>query len=342
MNNLEKNNLGLIISIILSIIVITGIIYLTFFNVQEKPQYTFDYNKLHYSSENIEIFILPNQNAITKVIDTINLAENEIHCTFRALNYEELENALIEKEKTTKVRAFINADYKGNKRIYHPFVRFEDRLDENSGMMHNNYCIIDGKIVITGSLIFNGNTVGQNIHDVLIIKSEELAKEYNSDFWRIYNNQENQVNEIEKKIQINKDTLISANFCPIDNCEEIVSNEINNAKNKIGAAVYLLTNEKYIEILKNKNIERKIILEPYGITRNSLIYENLPGVKMSHTRNKMHTKLITIDDETTITGTMNPTYYGAYLNQENFLIIKNKEINKFYNDLIDYLYSQTK
>lgn len=344
MNQLQKTKLGLIVSILLTIIILIIIIYFSFFNKPNIPQYNFDYNDLYYSEENIEIYLLPNQEAIDKVIEKINDANSEIHCALRALNYEDLEKTFVEKEKSVKVRLYINADYSWNDTVYMPSVKFEPERDENAGMMHNNYCILDQETVIAGSIMFNGNTIVSSIHDVVIIKSKELAKEYNNDFWRIYNNQNVEKRTITpKEIQINDNTKMSVYFCPIDSCEEKLIEEFSNANKSIKAGVYLFTNEKLIEILKEKqDLEKKIILEPYGITKNSLIYEKIDGVKLSHTLNKMHTKLITIDNDTTITGTMSPTYYGPYKNQENILIIKNEKINNFYNNLIDYLYQKTK
>lgn len=344
MNKLQKANIGVLLSIILVIATIFGIIYLTFYKPQI-PQYEFDYNDLYYSEDNLEIYLLPNQKAIDKVIETINDANSEIHCALRSLNHTELENTFIEKEKTTKVRLFINQDYMGNKTIYLPYVRFEDRNLDTNGMMHNNYCILDQETVITGSIIFNENTIHSNVHDVLIIKSKELAKEYNSDFWRLYNDQNfvKQQTPNSNEIQINKDTIVKVHFCPVEDCETAIDNELDLATKTIKAAVYLFTNEKMIYSIKNKkNVEKKIILEPYGLTEDSLVYERINGVKISHLIQKVHTKLITIDNNISISGTINPTYFGVNRNQENFLIIKSEKINKFYSNLIDYLYTKTK
>ncbi|HNV01481.1 MAG TPA: phospholipase D-like domain-containing protein [archaeon] len=344
MNKLQKINIGIILSIILIIITIFGVIYLNLYK-PEIPQYHFDYNNLYYSEENIEIYILPNQKALDRVIEILTDANKEIHCTLRSLNYEELENTFIEKEKTTKVRLFINEDYMGNKNIYLPYVKFEDRNHDTNGMMHNNYCIIDQEIVIAGSIIFNENTIHSNVHDVIIIKSKDLAKEYNSDFWRLYNDQNfvEQQTPSYNEIQINDNTIISPHFCPVENCEIVMDNEFSKSNSTIKAAVYLFTNNKMINTVKyKKDVEKKIIIEPYGLTRDSIVYEKIPGVKISHLVEKVHTKLITIDDNISISGTMSPTYFGVNWNQENFLIIKNKNINKFYNELIDYLYQKTK
>lgn len=343
MNYKQKINLGLVLSILLAFLVIFFSIYSIsnyLFLAKEKP---FEFSDLNYVDENIQIYILPQQAALDKIMFELNDANSEINCSLRSLNYEKLESIFIAKEKEIKVRLFVNEDYKGNKRIYLPFVKFENRILDQ-GMMHNNYCIIDKKKVIAGSIIFNENTIYKNIHDVLIIDSQELASEYNSDFWKLYNYQ-----ELEKKesnvnfIRINNDVYIRPHFCPSENCESIILNEFISAKEKIKIATYSFTSESIIDKLIDLNfVEKKIVIEPYGINENSINYRKINWVKTSNLIENVHTKLITIDNNISITGNMNLTFFGFNKNSENFLIIKSEKINKFYGELIDYLYENSK
>ncbi len=340
MNKLKKINIGLIISFLLAIIFILLILNSLYLELNPKFE-KFYYSDNYFSSENIEIFILPRKEALNKILFEINNAKSEIHCALRSLNYEDLENEFIEKNKTIKVRLFVNQDYRGNTRIYLPFVKFEER---NVGMMHNSYCVIDGEKVITGSLIFNENTIHKNIHDVLIINSKELAKQYNNNFWRIYNNQSNEnIESVLEFIKINDNTFIKPHFCPYENCEEIILYELNNSKYSVKSAVYSFTSQSVIDFMKrSNNIEKKVVLEPLGLTENSIFFQRFNWVRQSRIIENVHTKLITIDTNTVITGSMNLSYFGMYYNEENFLIIKNEEINKFYSKFIDYLYENSR
>jgi phosphatidylserine/phosphatidylglycerophosphate/cardiolipin synthase-like enzyme len=49
-----------------------------------------------------------------------------------------------------------------------------------------------------------------------------------------------------------------------------------------------------------------------------------------------------IDDHFVITGSMNPTYKGAYINDENMLILNNPKVNDLYEAYIDYVYDYNK
>ena len=336
---INKNEKVLISISIILFVIILGILIIPFLelNYFKVLSTGFEHDNNYYSENNLEIYLLPSTTATDKVLKVINSANTEIHCALRSLNDTNLEDLLLKKEKTIKVRLFINSDYLGNKRMYQPFVKFSDQ--NMVGMMHNNYCIIDGKTVITGSIIFNQNTLGKNLHDVLIINSIELASEYNSDFWKLYNREEIIPSSTPKEfIKINENTEMKVLFCPRDDCEKEMVNQINNAKKEVLFATYSFTNFKVINALKeNKNITFSGVIDQSGLTKDSIFFENLKNVKLSRLTEIIHTKLITVDDNISITGTTNPTYFGTQLNNENLLIIKSKEINFFYKSLLKYL-----
>jgi|TARA_Y100000034_G_C6864533_1_gene393859 phospholipase D len=297
--------------------------------------------KENYVSDNFELYFAPSQNSIDRFLEVIGDSEKEIHCSLRSLNFPPLEELFVDKESEgVKVRIYVDSDYKGNKRIYLPFVRF---APEGYSMMHNNYCILDEEIVITGSTIFNQNTIEYALHDFVIIDNEKLAKEYNSDFWRLYNNQSVEKNFEEKDfIEVNNETKVIPYFCPHEDCEGAIVELIENSKKSIGFAVYSFTNEKIIGAIKNaqaRGVKIKGVIEKQGITNASIIYEKIENVKEDEFNRRVHTKIFVIDDEISISGAMNPTYKGAHVNDENIIIISNKKVNEVYRGYIDYVYN---
>lgn len=329
----------LLFALILGILIIP-ILELTFFKVVSVG---FDYDDIYYSEENLEIYLFPSKAGVDKVIEKINLAEKEVHCALRALNHEELEEALFNKEKKgVKVRLVVNSDYLGNKNLHRSFVQFVDL--NKDGMMHNNYCIIDNNIVITGSLIFNQNTIEKNLHDVLIINSVKLAEKYNSNFWKLYNKETlKRVEQEQEFIKINDNTQIKVLFCPIYNCENEFVTQVNNAKNEVYFATYSFTNSNIINALKEKkDINFGGILDQSGLTKDSIYFKNFNNIKLSKLTQIIHTKLLVFDDEISITGSTNPTYFGTQINNENMLIVKSEKINSFYKNLLKYLLEVSK
>ena len=62
----------------------------------------------------------------------------------------------------------------------------EVKLDSNPALMHNKVAIIDGWIVITGSYNWSLNAEEKNNENMIIIKSVELAKIYEKEFQKIW------------------------------------------------------------------------------------------------------------------------------------------------------------
>lgn len=339
----KKEKILILISIFLFIILLLVLTLPLIKNSFQVVSIGFDYNNIYYSEENLEIYLFPSNAGVDKVIEKINLAEKEVHCALRALNHEELEEALFNKEKSgVKVRLVVNSDYLGNKNLHKPFVQFIDL--NKDGMMHNNYCIIDNNIVITGSLIFNQNTIEKNLHDVLIINSAKLAEKYTSNFWKLYTNETlKRVEQEQEFIKINDNTQIKVLFCPIYDCENEFVTQTSNAKNEIYFATYSFTNSNVINALKEKkDINFGGVIESLGLTNESIYFQNFNNVKLSKLTQILHTKLLIFDDKISITGSTNPTYFGTKINNENMLIIKSEKINLFYKKLLKYLLELSK
>lgn len=124
-------------------------------------------------------------------------------------------------------------------------------------------------------------------------------------------------------------------FCPKDNCAENIINELEKSDSEILIAAYSLTHDGVEKELveKSKNVKVELLIEKQNI--------NLLGTNISYLKNyfkvyedknkyQMHNKFFVIDEEIVITGSMNPTGNGDKRNNENLLIIKDKEIAKLY------------
>ena len=125
-------------------------------------------------------------------------------------------------------------------------------------------------------------------------------------------------------------------FCPRDDCQEHLINELNKAKTEINFMVYSFTDEKISDTLinlKNQGIKIKGVME-YQQTSKYSQYQKLKdaGINIMWDKNRasMHHKVFIIDDKITTTGSYNPTKNGNEKNNENFLIITDKSITKKY------------
>ena len=323
--------------IIIHIIMIIILLSLTGYYLFSPEPLNFPTESLQ--QENISLFILPSDNALEELFTVIEQAEFSIHCTFRSLNHLVLENLLFEKESQgVQVRLYVDHDYRGNSRIVKPFVRFSEHGYE---MMHSNYCIIDDEVVLTGSTIFNQNTLHLNIHDSLIIHSKELAQQFESHFWTLYENHTRERPFSQQSTEVYS-TNITPFFCPYDDCAAVYVNRINEAQNTIYFAVYAITHPDVIRALdeaQNRGVKIRGIVDRRGITPSSIYHHDLDDIHLGMIQRRVHTKLFVIDGQHTITGSLNPSIKGTVYNDEAILLIQNKEIAGFYEELVQYLFA---
>ncbi len=125
---------------------------------------------------------------------------------------------------------------------------------------------------------------------------------------------------------------VSAYFCPEDGCSEVVIRWINRANESIDLAMYSFTLDSIGEALvraKERGIRVRVILEAERIDRYSE-YGRLKaaGVEVRLDRNSylMHNKFMVIDGKVVLTGSFNYTWSGDRKNDENLVVIVDKDI----------------
>ena len=216
--------------------------------------------------------------------------------------------------------------------------------------MHNKFFIFDNKKVFTGSAnLTQTDITGFNSNTSLLIDSKEIAQIYSNEFEQMFNgafhNLKSQKHN--KPININ-DTKISIYFSPQD---KILTTKIipliNKAKNKIYISTFFITNHQLKTALieaKNRGVDLKIINDATNASNkyniNKELRENKIKVKTENYAGKNHSKNIIIDEDISIIGSMNFTNSGDRRNDENVIIIHDKDINKYLNDIFKYLWNK--
>lgn len=115
---------------------------------------------------------------------------------------------------------------------------------------------------------------------------------------------------------------INIYFCPVDMCMEQMLKEMGKAS-KIKCAFYELNLPQVITVLKNKKAE--VVIE-------DSTFEEESGFYSGYSNALMHNKFCVLDDETVMTGSMNPTINDNYLNNNNLIILKSRTLAQNYLD----------
>ncbi len=207
---------------------------------------------------------------------------------------------------------------------------------KKAGLMHNKFCVFDSRIVWTGSF----NPTKRNTRDdAIIINSTLLAKNYIEEFDEMRGNSSRKT--ANTRIILNT-TLVESYFCPEDDCIDALQGKLAAAKSSIYFAIYSFTHPKISNelIIKSGNgVEVKGVIENSG-GNSQLLPMKLNNVSVTKDTGKglLHHKFFIIDESIVVTGSFNPTMNGNERNDENMLVIHNKEVAR---DYLAYFYKLT-
>ena len=189
---------------------------------------------------------------------------------------------------------------------------------------------------------------GFDVNDVIILNSKEIAGLYTKEFEQMLGGKFHTAKEklTEDRIFNINGSVVEVYFSPKDKTTGRIVQILNNAKHYIFMPVFLITNSKIAKSMidaKHRGVDVRVILDANGVyTRNSKHSElrnNGILLKTENYAGKLHSKMIVVDDEYLITGSMNFSNSGENKNDENLLIIKDNRIAKLHKDFFLYLWT---
>jgi len=277
------------------------------------------------SEGSIQVYFCPQDNCEQNLIDFLSTAKMSIHCAVFELDLKSVQDLILDKAKTMEVEVVTDDQYL--KEFDHPFVK-----TDRSGLMHNKFCIVDGEKVYAGSMNPTNNCANKNNNNLLLIRSKQLATNYEMEFQEMWNGTFKKGNPVlNPQLRIGN-ISVDNYFCPDDQCAEQVKLELQKAQQEIYFMTFSFTHEGIGNMLllkKRDGLTVRGVMEARQITKNSqysrLVNYNIP-VRKDGNPNNMHHKVFIIDNSTVITGSFNPSEGGDTRNDENILIIHDREI----------------
>ena len=233
------------------------------------------------------------------------------------------------------------------------------------GIMHNKYCVLDNRTVLTGS--FNPTATAaaktkRDYNNLLIINSTTLAAFYQKDFQGLANQRPRPqaakgaqgartirtIRTITGNIVMLNGTAVEAYFCPENSCAAAIIRELRKANGSIAFAAYSFTsaeiaNELIIKASQGVNVSGIIEHSTAGskYSKHNALAANSVNVKLENSKKLMHHKFFVIDGSVVITGSFNPTENADKRNAENIIIIKNRQIAGKYDEEFNRIKSLT-
>ena len=285
----------------------------------------------------VSAYFCPRDSCENVTINSIKNAQNSLHCAFFDIDSKNIINAISKKSHSADVKVIVDKNnYEGQ--IKGPGIKIAD----SKQYMHNKFCIIDNKIVMTGSTNPTNNDLNINNNNIVIIKSEYIAENYEDEFDELWNG----VYATGDKVKYNKvgsDNLIIENyFCPEDNCRDKVLESIRNAEKSVYFMTFSFTDEGIADEILFGNLQTKGIFEAFQAGSQYSQFDRLRGfgidVKKDKNKKNMHHKVFIIDNETVITGSYNPTGSGNLRNDENIVVIHNRQIASRFLEEFEFLW----
>jgi len=280
------------------------------------------------NGEDIELYFCP-ENCYDPLYELIDSATESVHCAFFDLDLEGIIGLFEDKSSSIDVKVVVDGE---NEFHGYDWVRF----DTTSQYSHNKFCVVDGKRISTGS--FNPTQRGAffNNNNMVIMESDLLSDNFEKEFVELWQGDFGEGENVEHPKIVWNDIEVQNYFCPEDHCGDMIYEEIKKAKSEVYFMIFSFTHGKVANGLVMKKDEGLHIQGIFERTQKSkyskfelLDFQNI-SVKWDKSKYNMHNKVFVIDNETVITGSFNPSNNADKNNDENIMIIKNKEIASAY------------
>jgi len=178
---------------------------------------------------------------------------------------------------------------------------------------------------------------------ILRIKDKKISSYYSQKFKKLYNNKENI-----SKGYISKDKKIEIYFSPDTDFESRIIYLIENAKKSINFLAFAFTNPKIanaVVLAKKRGLQVKGVFDKVQnayqkYSKYKYLKDNDIDVRLDKNSFKLHSKVIIIDEKIVISGSYNFTKKANIENDENSIVIYDRDLAKKYMDNFNGIYNE--
>jgi len=284
----------------------------------------------------VKVYFCPMDNCEEVYLNLFNSSSASINCAFYDVK-DSIINELKKKQNKVDVKLVIDDEYY-NKilNLSNENVNQINAKKDYKGLMHNKFCIIDNKKIITGSTNPTENGFNINNNNIIIIESVYLSENYMEEFDELWNGIFKSGKKVKYPAIYLNNKRYENYFCPEDECEEHILEALKKAKKSVYFMTFSFTSDKIGNyLISRKDLIVKGVFEKSQNNKYSE-YEKIKGsgIEVVFDKNKrnMHHKVFIIDESVVITGSYNPTQNGDESNDENVLIIHDALIAKRFVD----------
>ena len=266
--------------------------------------------------------------------EALDQARSQIDAALYDLNLWSIRNALIRAhERGVQVRLVVETDSLDRPEIQELIAAGIPTVpDEMESLMHNKFIVIDGAEVWTGSMNLTVNGAYRHLNNLVRLRSTRLAENYTLEFEEMflegYFGENILENTPHPDLTING-VRIETYFSPDDDTGLRLIELIFSAERSIDFLYYSFTSDAIADAIiyqAKQGIQVRGVFDTYqertgqGGEYQRMRNQGLDVYLDSHPE-KLHHKVMIIDQTTLVTGSYNMTRSAEIKNDENTLII---------------------
>ncbi len=287
--------------------------------------------------------------------DTLDNARFQIDAALYDLNLWTIRNALLRAhQRGVLVRVVVEEDAMIRREIQDLIIAgIKVVPDQSKGLMHNKFLIIDHSEVWTGSMNLTINGAYRHLNNLVRIRSSLVAENYTTEFEEMFLEGffgELILNNTPHPVLTVDGIKMETYFSPDDLTAERITALVLDAERSVDFMFYAFTSDAIADALilqADRGVSIRGVLDAYqeksGLgSEYTRLRDHDLDVRLDGHQDKMHHKVIILDERIVITGSYNLTRSAETINDENTLVIHSEEIAEVYLREFDWIFSEGK
>lgn len=223
--------------------------------------------------------------------------------------------------------------------------------DNRAGLMHDKFMVIDRSEVWLGSMNFTDSGTYDDNNNLIRIHSTKIAENYSVEFNEMFEKDlfGPDILSATPNPEITLDgTRIDTYFSPDDGVLTVLYNLLSEADQSIYFLAFSFTSNELGEIVRSQAnagldirgvMDREQVASNTGTEYDPFLQAGL-DVRIDGNDGQMHHKVLIVDEKIVVIGSYNFSKAAEERNDENIIIVYNRDIAEFFIEEFERVYTQ--
>lgn len=289
------------------------------------------------------------------LIEAVQQAQTSVDMAIYNISLDELADALIDAHRRGVTVRMVMESEAMDRRVPQNLLRAGIPItgDQQEGLMHNKFTIVDGQEVWLGSMNYTAASAYDDANNLVRIRDREMALNYAVNFEEMFAQRrfgrQKQPNTPYPQVDVGG-APVEVYFSPDDGVAEHVTAALYEAADSVDVLAYSFTRDDFAEAMIDRaraGARVRVIFDAEQYAQNTgTEYDNLRGAgidaRLDGLPGLLHDKVIIIDRQVVITGSYNFSGNAERANDENLVIIHSPEIAAQYLEHFEQIYGASK